>query len=64
MKKITGLTPKKFQLEVALQEARKLLENKRYDSVKAISYTIGMSNVWRFSQLYLERFGKKPSAYF
>ncbi|AXG70752.1 sensor histidine kinase TodS [Kordia sp. SMS9] len=64
IKKITGLTPKKFQQEVALQEARKLLENQTYKNVKAIAFTIGMSNVWRFSQLYEHRFGKKPSEYF
>jgi DNA-binding response OmpR family regulator len=64
MKKVTGLTPKKFQQEVALQEGRKLLENKTYSTVKAIAYSVGMSNVWRFSQLYETRFGKSPSDYF
>ncbi|MDH7445939.1 tetratricopeptide repeat protein [Aquimarina sp. 2201CG14-23] len=64
IKRITGLTPKKFQQEVALQKGRELLELKTYRSVKAVAYTIGMSNVWRFSQLYEDRFGKKPSAYF
>ena len=63
MKKMTGLTPKKFQQEVALQEARKLLENRTYSSVKAIAYTVGMSNVWRFSQQFQDRFGKRPSEY-
>lgn len=64
MKQITGLTPKKFQQEVALQESRKLLENKTFATVKAIAYSMGMSNVWRFSQLYEQRFGKNPSDYF
>jgi len=40
-----------------------MLENSSYDSVKAISYSVGMSNVWRFSKLYNERFGKKPIDY-
>lgn len=64
VKQLTGLSPKKFQQEVALQEARKLLERKAYGSVKAIGYTIGMNNVSRFSQLYEARFGKKPNDYF
>ncbi len=64
MKQLTGLTPKKFQIEVALQTARELLERGAYGSVKAISFSVGMSNVWRFSQLYEARFGKKPSTYF
>ena len=65
MNKLTGMSPKKFQQEIALQEARKLLEQKAYGSVKAIAYSIGMSNnIWRFSKLYEARFGKKPSDYF
>lgn len=64
MKKITGLPPKKYQQEVALQEARKLLEKGAYGNVTAICFSVGMSNVSRFSQLYEARFGKKPKAYF
>lgn len=64
MKQHTGLSPKKFQTEVALQVARELLEKGAYGSVKAIAFSVGMSNVWRFSKLYEARFGKKPSAYF
>ena len=64
IKKITGLTPQKFRQEIALQESRKLLEKRAYKTVKAIAYTVGMYNVWRFSQLYEKRFGKKPNDYF
>lgn len=64
IKKITGLSPKKLQTEIALLEARKLLELKTYQTVKAVAMTVGMSNVWRFTQLYEQRFGKKPSDYF
>lgn len=63
MKQLTGMTPKKFQTEVALQYARELLERKAYGTVKAIAFSAGMSNVWRFSQLFEARFGKKPSQY-
>lgn len=61
---LTGLTPKKFQQEIALQHARELLESGAYGNVTAIAYSVGMSHVTRFSQLYEARFGKHPSTYF
>ena len=64
VKQITGMPPKKYQLEVALQKGRYLLERKQYGNVTAICYAVGMSNVSRFSQLYEARFGKKPKEYF
>lgn len=64
VKQITGMPPKKYQLEVALQKGRYLLERKQYGNVTAICYSVGMSNVSRFSQLYEARFGKKPKEYF
>jgi signal transduction histidine kinase/DNA-binding response OmpR family regulator len=64
IKKVTGLTPKQYQREIALQKARKLLENGSYQNTTAIAYSIGMNHVSRFSKLYEARFGKKPSDYF
>jgi signal transduction histidine kinase/DNA-binding response OmpR family regulator len=64
IKKITGFTPKQYQQEIALQKARKLLENGSYQNTTAIAYSIGMNHVSRFSKLYEARFGKKPSDYF
>ena len=64
VKKITGLSPKEYHREVALQEARKMLESKKYTTVKAVAQSVGFSqNASRFSQYYLKRFGKKPSEY-
>ncbi|MEL6633090.1 MAG: tetratricopeptide repeat protein [Bacteroidota bacterium] len=64
IKACTGLSPKKYQQEIALQQGRALLEKRVYGNVTAIAYSVGMSNVSRFSKLYEARFGKKPSAYF
>ena len=64
IKKITGLAPKKYQQEIALQKARELLEDGSYENTTAIAYSIGMSHVTRFSKLYEARFGKRPSEYF
>lgn len=64
VKKVSGLSPKQFQQEVALQKARRLLEDQSHDNATTIAYSIGMYHVTRFSKLYEERFGKKPSSYF
>ena len=61
---LTGISPKQYQLEIALQMARELLENKVYTNVTAISFSIGISNPSRFSDMYEKRFGKRPTEYF
>ena len=63
-KRITGLSPKKYQQEIQLQMARELLNDKACDNIKAVALSIGMTHVTRFSQMYLKRFGKHPYAYF
>ena len=63
-KKITGLSPKQLQKEIALQKAKNLLEHRKYDNISAVAYSIGINNVTRFSEQYEERFGKKPKNYF
>lgn len=64
IKKITGLSPKQFQQEIALQKARELLEDNEYSNPTAIAYSVGIYNVTRFSKQFENRFGKKPVAYF
>ena len=65
IKKITGMSPSELHREVALQEARRLLENKNYSTVKAVAQSVGFAqNTARFSQYYFDRFGKKPISYF
>jgi signal transduction histidine kinase/DNA-binding response OmpR family regulator/tetratricopeptide (TPR) repeat protein len=64
IKKLTGLSVKQYQQEIALQKARELLEEGTYGNASAVAYSIGMSHVTRFSKLYEARFGKKPTEYF
>ena len=64
VKALTGLTPKKLQQEVALQEARRLLEQGKHSNVNAVALSIGMNHVTRFTRLYQARFGKHPKQYF
>ena len=63
MRKLTGLTPHQYLKELRFQEARKLLEIKKYSSVKAVSYSVGYKNVKHFSKNFKKRFGKNPSQY-
>lgn len=64
LKRLTGITPRKYIQEVRFNYARNLLENKSESSVKAVAYSIGVKDVAHFSKLFKERFGKLPSEYF
>ncbi|WP_173021532.1 ATP-binding protein [Lewinella sp. W8] len=63
IKAITGMTPKKYQREIQLERARRLLESGEFRSVAEVSYQIGFSDAHYFSKLYEKRFGKRPSEY-
>ena len=64
IKKITGLSPKKYQQEIAMQLAKRLLEDRKYDNVKAVAITVGFYQTYRFTKSFQERFGKDPREYF
>ena len=63
LKKLTGLTPREYILEIRLQEARKFLEQGTYDSVKAVALTVGFKDVRYFSGKFRDRFGRLPSSF-
>lgn len=63
IKKLTGMTPNQYITELRFQEARKLLEARKYGSVKAVAYSVGYKSVKHFSKNFKKRFGKSPSAY-
>jgi signal transduction histidine kinase/CheY-like chemotaxis protein/ligand-binding sensor domain-containing protein/AraC-like DNA-binding protein len=64
LRKITGLTGNKYLKEFRLQEARKLLEQKKYNTIQQFCYAVGFSDPQYFSKLYKNRFGKTPRDYF
>jgi transcriptional regulator GlxA family with amidase domain len=64
IKLITGLSPKQFQQEIAMNRARVLLEEKIYGNVTAVALAVGIQNCARFSQMYFDKYGRKPSQYF
>jgi signal transduction histidine kinase/CheY-like chemotaxis protein len=63
IKKMTGLTANQYLREIRFQEALKLLEAKKYGSVKAVAYSVGYKNTKYFSKNFKKRFGKNPSEY-
>ncbi len=63
IKQLTGLTATQYLQEVRLNHARTLLEQQQPNSVKALSYNIGIKNVRYFSVQFKKRFGKLPSEY-
>lgn len=63
IKRITGLTSKKYIQELRYWEARRMLEMREYDTVKAVCYSVGFRDSKNFSRKFKERFGKYPSHY-
>ncbi len=64
VKKSTGLTPANLIKEVKLSKAKYYLEMKTYRTVAEVSYAVGFEKPSYFSQVFFERYGKKPSHYF
>ena len=63
IRQLTGLTAQSYVQEIRLNEARRLLEQGGFSSVKALTYTIGTKDARHFSRLFRKRFGKLPSDY-
>jgi signal transduction histidine kinase/DNA-binding NarL/FixJ family response regulator len=60
-KRLTGLTPQQYLLEMRLDMARQLLEDRRYRSVSRVALEVGYGDARNFSKSYKKRFGKSPS---
>ena len=63
LKKLTGMTPGNYFIEVRLQTAKHLLENRAFSTVAEVSNHVGFSTVEYFSRIFKERFGKLPTEY-
>ncbi len=64
LKQFIGLTPKKYFLEIQLQEAKRLFETKRYRTISQVAYASGFSNPKHFSTVFRKHFGVPPSQFF
>jgi AraC-like DNA-binding protein len=64
IKSITGMTANQYLQEARLHEAKRLLENSEYGTIKAVSLSVGFKKPSYFSSLFKARFGFSPSDYF
>ncbi|MCR5888647.1 response regulator [Hymenobacter sp. J193] len=60
---LAGLTPAAWLRELRLHQARQLLEAGGFGTVTAVSDAVGFASAKHFSNLYAERFGRRPSDY-
>ena len=60
IKNVTGLSPNKYIREIRLIKARDLLESGKVETVAEVAYAVGFSTPAYFSEIFKERFGKKP----
>lgn len=63
LKKITGLSPVSYFNEIKLRKARILLESGTYQTISQVSYAVGFDTPKYFSNLFLQRYGQRPSSY-
>lgn len=61
LKRLTGLSPVQYLQEVRLNEARRLLENRRYSSIAQVASKVGYDDARSFARSFRARFGKLPS---
>ncbi|MGI4869562.1 MAG: helix-turn-helix domain-containing protein [Janthinobacterium lividum] len=58
-----GLTPAAWLRELRLHQARQLLEAGGFGTVAAVAGAVGFASAKHFSNLYAERFDRRPSDY-
>ncbi len=63
LKRLTGLSPKQYLMEVRLNKARQLLDQNAFKTVSEVANQVGYSNLRTFSRVFKERFGKPPSSH-
>ncbi len=61
LKRLTGLSPMQYLLEVRLAEGRRLLENRACDSIAQVAARVGYDDARSFSRSFRARFGRLPS---
>ncbi len=63
IKENIGQTPKQYIKTLRLAKARDLLEDKTYDSVKAVALSVGYKDIKYFSSQFKKAYGRSPSEY-
>lgn len=60
VKRMTGMSPKKYMRQYRLNQTLKLMIDGRFRTVKEASHAAGYSNVSYFIQQFEKEYGKKP----
>ena len=55
------MSPVKFILEIRLQKAYQLLQNKTFYTLSEVRYDVGITSSSYFNKKFKERFGLSPS---
>ena len=63
IKKLTGLSPVNFILEIRLQKAYQLFQDRQFSTVSEIRYEVGIESAAYFTTKFKARFGKSPKAF-
>ena len=63
IKGLTGLSMKQYTMEVRLQKARHLLENKTFQTIAEVAYDCGFNSANYFSKVFKKRYVKLPGEY-
>lgn len=61
LKRLTGLSPQQYIIEVRMAEARHLIEERKLASIKQIAAAVGYNDTRAFSRTFKKRIGKAPS---
>ena len=60
LKKLTGLSPVSFILEIRLQKAYRMIQERRFGTINEVRHDVGISSASYFSRKFKERFGVSP----
>ena len=63
LKRLTGLTPAQYLLEMRLDHARRVLETGDFHSIAQVASDVGYTDSRSFSRSFKKRFGKLPSEF-
>lgn len=63
LKRLTGLSPVKYLLEMRLDRAKQIIEKQSHLTIAQIASKVGYSDTRNFSRSFQKRYGKRPSAY-
>ena len=61
LKAITGLTPKQYQRNIKLNQARTILKSGEVQTIKEVMYQVGFENHHYFTKIYKTAFGIRPT---